>query len=499
MAHARDTRGTGEAMAGGPEWQANYADLCDDRYVRFGAECAVCHARYMTVPVPLVAPIPADYDPDPATVQALDEQKYELFHEFDAAFRNITIHCFRCGQPACPDCWDVDKQMCGACVAERGLIRSPHRGAPGDGPLADGYLRRAEPGRYSEVARPTWLKELLLAQSDPDAARAAHLTAPPLANAPSVAPQSPGALPDLDLAASYPRAPTLRFDRPSFEPPPTAKMEANAMAAGTPDVAADGFNGPEGEATSGMVECPRCGAANYDFVTQCSGCGLQLIQVCPTCEKLNPGHVEQCQHCHARLNRPFGWSGVVNPIVALQPEVARKRMTAQPAIAPTRPAPPPPPPPQSQQAPVWYGEPPASAPPARVAWERRPPLTPPPAAFHVPAEPVLAPTFMGAGVGVGMSADGRHPYETAGPALQPVLPYAVPPVSSGARVVTLVATVVERLFTVALVVALFVVVGSIAAAEASPPANHFLSQLLHFDIKSHVDALLAMLHLHLPR
>lgn len=485
-------------MSVGPVWQANYADLCDDRYVRFGAECVVCHARYMTVPVPLAVPIPADREPDPTTIQALDEQKYEMFNAFDTAFRSITILCYRCGQPACPDCWDVDKQMCGACVAERGLIRSPHRGGPGDGPLADGYLRRAEPGQYSEVARPAWLKELLRAQADPDAARAAHLTAPPLA-APVArpAPRPEGAdqrgpSVDLDTAAmSYPRAPTLHFERHTFEPPPTAKMQANGGAAYVaPDVRAEKLNGPEGEATSGMVECPRCGAANYDFVTQCSGCGLQLIQVCPICEKLNPGHVERCLHCHAALNRPAGWSDVANPIVSLQPEVARKRMTARPAVAT-----PPPATPQPRQAPIWRDEPPA-APPARAPRRNRT-LSPPAAAIDFPAQPLMASAFAGAAT----SMDGRHPYETAGPSLQPVLGYDghEPPLPPGARIVTAVATIVERLFAAALVIALFGIVGSIAAAEASPQANHALTQLLHFDIKSHVDALLAMLHLHLQK
>lgn len=475
-------------MAEGAVWQPNYVDLSDDRTVRFGADCVVCGARYVTVPVSLIAPLPLDGEPDPATAQAIDEQKYQFFNEFDSAFRSITIACFRCGQPACPDCWDVDKQMCGSCVAERNLIRSPHRGEPVDGPLAQGFLRRIEPGRYSEVGRPTWLKELLRAQSDPDAARMVGLMTPPPAGSPAQAAPPPSFPPPaLDVTETgYLHPPALNMDHPSFEPPPTHKMEANAPTPRpAPTPAVDPLNGPEGTATSGFMQCPRCGEANYDFVTQCSGCGLQLIQICPVCERLNPGHAERCQSCDAPLERPRGWSGVNRPIVSMEPQQARRRISGRPATPPIAPAP------QVRQPLAWDDD-------------------PTPDIAHIPPfqsfeAPVLVGGYsqprMASAVAVAPRPDGRHPYESTGPAMRPDMLYdgseAAP--SWRAQAATTITAILERMMTLGLIAVLFVVVGAVAASEASPQANHTLSAILHFDIKSHVDLLLNLLQIHLPK
>ncbi len=501
-------------MAEESGWQPNYADLSDDRVVRFGGACAVCHARYATAPEPLAAIPPIDREPDPATAQAIEDQKFRLFSAFDSAFRTISIRCFRCGDPACPDCWDVDKQMCGRCVAERGLTRSPHRGEPVEGPLADGFLRRLEPGRYSEVARPSWLKDLLRAQSDPDAARAATLTAGP---APSAHPAPPagGALP-ADRAAlppsdlTYPRAPILSTEPFTFEPPPTAKMTSSKASSAPPAFNLnDSLNGPEGEATSGVVECPRCRTPNYDFVTQCTECGLQLIQICPTCEKLNPGHVSQCQHCGAALERPRGWSGVAQPVVPVPPEEGRRRMTDRPLTPrPITPAPQAPGPQAwrstdavdedfASAAPVAPSQRPRPRRPAVLERDREPE---PPAALSLAPSPMAArhpyesagPTFAAAA-----PVAAPHPYDIAGAPLVPILDQdAVPSLPTRTSMLLgAVGTLVERALTVALLVGLFVVVGAITAAEASPQANQAIFHALHIDIKVQVDHLLTMLHL----
>jgi hypothetical protein len=491
-------------MASRPEWQPNYRDLSDDRTISFGAECYVCHAHYVSIPEPMVAPLPVEGAPDPALARAIEDQKYALFAEFDSAFRSITIVCFRCGNPACPDCWDVDKQMCGACVAERGLIRSPHRGEPADGPLANGLLRRAEPGQYSEIARPPWLKQLLRAQSDPEAAQLAHLTAPPPV---TVTPSRPSAMPTPNLDSfTYPRVPSIEHDRPAFEPPPTAKMDASLARPVPGPTTPDTLDGREGAATSGMVECPRCRTANYDFVTQCSGCGLQLIQICPNCERLNPGHVEQCQQCGSRLTRPAGWSGVHQPIQPLETAEGRRRATAGPA--PVTPAW------QPNRKPTpeaWrdaerderlrgsYGG--REREPARSGRPWRSPSPPPASSVGGPPMPaMLEVATVHPDVARGLAAT-HHPYETMGPALQPVMPYdlADEQATRGAHLLQAVASVVERLFTVGLVLCLFAVIGVITAAEASPSANAALSAYLHYDVKAHIDALLGLLHIYLPK
>lgn len=137
---------------------ANYTDLGDDRTIRFAGSCLICDARYATPAVRL----PSGKDAAPAlSPDVFQEERAEAYTLFDAAFRELGIPCPRCGRIGCPDCWDVDHHMCGACVAELGRDRSPHLGPSPRGPLADGRLERIEPGLYSDPARPTWLRELL--------------------------------------------------------------------------------------------------------------------------------------------------------------------------------------------------------------------------------------------------------------------------------------------------------------------------------------------------
>jgi hypothetical protein len=44
-----------------------------------------------------------------------------------------------------------------------------------------------------------------------------------------------------------------------------------------------------------------------------------------------------------------------------------------------------------------------------------------------------------------------------------------------------------------------VIIGVIVAAESSPSANAALSAYLHYDVKAHIDALLALLHIHMQK
>lgn len=498
-------------MAAGPVWQPNYVDLSDDRVLRFGGECVVCSAHYVTSPEPLVATLPPGREPDPATAQQIEEQKFQFFCEFDAAFKSIAILCYQCGRVACPDCWDQDKQMCGSCVVERGMSRSPYHGGPVDGPLADGFLRRSEPGRYAEINRPDWLKQLLRAQSDPDAARAARLTAPPkvppsgASNIPSGPPVRQHPQPDVNESV-YLRAPMLPPNLDQFEPLPTEKLTSSGSTPGPARHQDEAFDNPEGEALPNVIECPRCGAANYDFITQCSECGLQLIQICPECERLNPGHVQQCQYCGTLLQQPQGWTSVMRPITTLTPDEARKRMTGRPASPGAVSAGP-----QVRRPTGWADESvdPEEASGRRGGWRARPRKRSTPVAAPVAAPMLSAPHPYAASpmesaphpYAASQMVNAPHPYESGGPALQSVMEPLVmggrqfQPSPRATAIATLVATLLERLLSIALLVGLFAVVGAIAAAESSAQANHTLAQLLHLDIREQITHLLAFLHL----
>lgn len=353
-------------MAAEPTWQPNYVDLSDDRTFRLGGQCLVCGARYES-PV-------ARLDLDPAfgfamrgaLEQELGELKFRTFADFDAAYKEITYDCPRCGRHACVDCWDTDHGMCGACVASFGLKRSPHRGVAGEGPLADGRLRCVEHGQFSDAAQPSWLDALLsadpqqsgdLPQDVTDSSWLRHVSSV----APDPAAVYPGAAPTPNFSMSLHQTGTLAHE-------PTAKITSLSGSAAQPGIgelpqepfapfphADDSFPNPEGRVTSTKVKCPRCGAANYDFVTNCSNCQLQLIQNCPMCGKLNPGHAHACEFCGSSLDRPRGWSAIedqVQPLSANEshaapprpprppkkPRTAKHKASAQPT-APVRPEP----------------------------------------------------------------------------------------------------------------------------------------------------------------
>ncbi|HEV7129029.1 MAG TPA: hypothetical protein VGN32_16475 [Ktedonobacterales bacterium] len=459
-----------------PVWQENYVDLGDDGSIRFGGECLICQARYATNAEAVGSAAPGA--PEGVSAQAFEEQKFTAFSDFDAAFRSLLIPCFRCGKLACPECWDVDKQMCGACVAERGLIRSPHHGLPVDGPLADGFLRRIQPGRYSEAGRPAWLKELLRAQADPPSARSLSSPALSMASLASQAADPAQSETAADAGDSmYLRAPALPFNPQQFEVP-TFKLPVSAAPVLPQPTYHDALGGNEGEATASLIPCPQCGARNYDFVTQCAQCGRQLIQICQRCEHLNPGHAQQCQACGAPLERPSGWTSVRSPVLQLQ-RGERPRQPTQPADrAPSPRA-------QRNKRPIKN----SGAVALQPAGQRV-------AAPVLAAQPALA---FGAADAMALSGGGAHPYEVAGSGLRPVIAPR-----GGARANTYrpsllsgVGLAIERLLTAVLVLAVIAVIALAVAAEQSPAANHWLTLTLHLDIKAHLDRMLYWLRVQL--
>lgn len=447
-----------------PNWQSNYVDLCEESSVRFGAECAICGARYATPVETIARELVATAAPGSALAQEIADLKYERFAEFDAAFRELSITCYRCGRAACPDCWDDDNRMCAECVTSRGLNRSPRVGPPGRGPLQDGRLERVAAGRYSDIGRPAWLNQLL----ESEAARAGF--APPVRQA---APRHQGALPPhgpdtMDAAASMvmsvpfePADPGLLASEPTARVPtagPAARMSnmPGGAAGAHMDLSADEhFETNEGNATSNMVTCPRCGTANYDFVTRCTVCQLQLIQICPHCEKLNAGHVRQCEFCGAPLERPHGWADVQSAITQVPPEeVPQKRRTASPMPMPM---PAPAMPPMSAMPPQAMPEP-----------RRRVPTTIP-QAISTGAPALEAAAF----AMPAMSAFG--PFEAPAPPQQRA--------HRSWSLMDILITGVERLASLLLLTVILMLLGSIIAAEVSTRADAFITSLIHIDIR----------------
>ena len=55
-----------------------------------------------------------------------------------------------------------------------------------------------------------------------------------------------------------------------------------------------------------LVECPRCGAANYDNASRCAECGYVLLISCPRCGLVNRTGTVQCARCGLFLSQPTG-------------------------------------------------------------------------------------------------------------------------------------------------------------------------------------------------
>ena len=330
-----------------PSWQPNYVDLSDDRTVRLGGQCLICGARFES-PVSRLDLDPAfGFAMQGSFEQELAELKYRTFAEFDAAYREITFDCPRCGRRACVDCWDADHRMCGACVAASGLRRSPHRGIAADGPLADGRLRCVEHGQFADAAQPSWLDALLSAEPQhsgdfpPDVTDSSWMRQVAGATPASRGEPFPGAAAGPTFSMSLHQTGTLAYEPtakiaslPGYASPSGYAQQAGpfdlpgSLRAVSPD---DGpYASPEGRVTSSKVKCPRCGSPNYDFVTNCTNCQLQLIQNCSMCGKLNPGHAHECEFCGSSLDRPRGWGAIQD---AVQPMSAQEARNASPRRA----------------------------------------------------------------------------------------------------------------------------------------------------------------------
>lgn len=430
-----------------PSWSSNYADLCDDGSIRFGAECVICGARYAT-PTETIAPeLVATAIPGSALMQEIADLKYQRFAEFDAAFKELSITCFRCGRTACVECWDDDNRMCAECVVARGLTRSPRVGSQRHGPLQDGRLERFAQGRYSDVGQPQWLSKLIESRTAPGDDSLSG-TAPGARQGVSSEPADPSGM---NRAASLvtalpfePAAPgglvtesTARF------PTPMPAGATTGTAASRADTLMDApgderFETIEGNATSNMVTCPRCGTANYDFVTRCTLCQLQLIQICQVCQRLNAGHFKQCEFCGAPLQQPQGWSGVREAIKQVPADqVPRQRLSAPPASALPVPQP--------------------------------------------RAKKVSLP------LGVSTGAPGVDAAALAAPAHSTFGPFAAPSAPrqrarSSWSLWDVLINSVERLASVILFAGLLVIICAVVAAEVSPQADAFITSLIHVDI-----------------
>ncbi|HEV2458966.1 MAG TPA: hypothetical protein VGS80_11420 [Ktedonobacterales bacterium] len=427
-------------MADDPVWQPNYVDLSDDSIVRFGGECVVCGARYTTPGEPRTTPPRVDGGPDQAMIAA--------FRLFDAAFHELQPTCFRCQRAACPDCWDDDHRMCAQCAADRGLARSPNRGLPASAPLARRQLQQVLGGRYHDVDRPSWLNQLLESST--------QFGSGPLA-APESGPLGDGMVQTWMLGSTGSGsllAPQAQYAQASVDVVAAATVKAPSVEESRVDDAHRpalnaGFEAPQPSARVAMLECPRCGVANFDFVTRCSNCQLQLIQTCPHCEHLNPGHAEVCEACGQPLERPRGWSGVHSTIATISPEEARERVNSVPRAA--------------TQAPRGYIE----RPPTRTTFPLSPRTTLPPMSHNaalaqqplpmIEAPARIAEGMLGLGPSTGELADGR----------------AFRFLSPG----------VERTIRLISVIGIVAIVSAGIAAVVSPSANTALYQMLHLDIR----------------
>jgi ribosomal protein S27AE len=80
-------------------------------------------------------------------------------------------------------------------------------------------------------------------------------------------------------------------------------------------------------ARTDFVECPRCGAANYDNASRCAECGYVLLISCPRCGLVNRTGTMQCGRCGLFLSQPTGAPrtgayGVAAPVSRPLPHLA---------------------------------------------------------------------------------------------------------------------------------------------------------------------------------
>jgi hypothetical protein len=450
-----------------------YIDLSDARHARFGVQCSICAARYATPPTP---------------AHTEDAHRAALA-DCDTAWRELQANCPYCERPACPACWDSGFHMCIECAEERGLTRTPPT-PPSSGPLADGRLALIQPGKYSSMERPDWVGDLLAARADagPRYAEAAGQVEPGMFTRPGAGDPEREAHPDASLLAGGSMPANTIVDAPTQHMPTSSPA---SMPLPPPSLPPTGplledrahIPSPEGAITSNMIKCPRCDTLNYDFVTRCSVCQLQLIQLCPRCERLNSGQAMVCEACGAPLTRPPGWSGAIVPqppaverafqrelLAGGPPELRGSSVPSQPrAPVPSHPSQPPTPVlPYMPNIREYRTSDPAYTPGARS-----------------PASSLLPAT---------RDRRNRRRSGTATPALPPgILSTAattyLPPELAGSpeqpqgRLSGLISAILDRLASLVLLLIILVVAGSIAAAELSPSANAALRGLIHVDIR----------------
>ncbi|MGZ6387997.1 MAG: hypothetical protein ACXWQZ_01905 [Ktedonobacterales bacterium] len=181
-------------------------------------------------------------------------------------------------------------------------VSSPGMSSPGAQPLGASFPGVSSPGAVDRAAQ----------ESYPGGA---------FASAPSYG----GTLPSTPFASQpeihpFPASTTDQFS--PFSPPaspPSSQMAGSAWEYAPPGgaaIAESGATAPSpGSSNPAMVVCPRCGTSNYDFVTRCTNCQLQLIQNCPRCQQLNPGYATQCELCGEPLTHLAGWSEMDIPAV----------------------------------------------------------------------------------------------------------------------------------------------------------------------------------------
>jgi Double zinc ribbon len=95
-------------------------------------------------------------------------------------------------------------------------------------------------------------------------------------------------------------------------------------------------------ARTDLVQCPRCGAANYDNASRCAECGYVLLISCPRCGLVNRTGTMQCARCGLFLSQPTGAPrtgayGVAAPVSRPLPSLADALSRAPVESSPQRP------------------------------------------------------------------------------------------------------------------------------------------------------------------
>jgi len=139
-----------------------------------------------------------------------------------------------------------------------------------------------------DAERPPWLRQMLGTRPPSPPPVPSHGPASPLRHVPSAGPYTPpGRLPGAPSSGVLGRAPS------------------SANLGGRRDIAAE-QTAMMDIARSEFVECPRCGAANYDNASRCAECGYVLLISCPRCGLVNRTGKAQCARCGLFLSQPTG-------------------------------------------------------------------------------------------------------------------------------------------------------------------------------------------------